>query len=304
MYRESLHHFIEGEEPVIVPIKTVDALDASKTGEQKFTLAPRNLREETSVRAIFEELLPLLRTKEDWSIVPAFLREFRSTNRVLRQPYISKLIRAAAATEQYGAMIEFVKHSDDTGIFLDSLETATEIMLLCLRRAYAKNWNEKDIEKAARHCDAVIWMMKQPQHAPKGVVASQATQPEILGTALALASLRSIKLKHSQDEDEKVLKYAQDFISNWPKANTYLEDKPIHESSRFLQDWAPAWLGVQLAQRIVKDIEVLRGLNDIFDTRLNSMVMQTVTVMQNEPRPEGKRERRSVELYNAFLAVL
>ena len=250
------------------------------------------------------EVLRLAETKEDWTMVTAFLREYKVAKQKLKQSNVSKLIRTAARKGHYGILVDMFRRSEELGLYFDSKETAIEVMLLCLRRAHAGGWEEEEVHKALKNADLAMTMMQQPDHAPRGINSSQANEPEVLGCALALASATSVKFLNGQDEDSKVLEYAHRFLKSWYKAQMSFDASNLNDTNVFLTNWSPAWLGVQLAQRIVRDVNVLQELGKVFDGELGPAVNQASKAMQGFSEADGRVKRRGMEVWETMSAVL
>ena len=290
---------------MFVSLSTVDALYPSNVMTEKFKLEPKVYFDKMSSQKMLLDVLRLAETKEDWMMVAAFLREYKAAKRKLKQSDVSKLIRTAASKGYYGTLVNMFRRSKELGLYIDSKETAIEVMLLCLRRAYASGWDEQEVSKAWKNADFAILMMTQPDHAPQGLNSSQANEPEVLGCALALVSAASAKFHNFQDEDGKVLEYAQRFLKSWSsKVQISLDKSNMHDMNLFLANWSPAWLGVQLAQRIVQDVKVSRELGKVYNDVLGPAVGQARKAMQDFSEANGGVRRRGLEMSETLAAVL
>ena len=221
---------------------------------------------------------------------------------------ISKLLRRASDAGQVGLVLELFRRTATTGLKLDNLETALELMLCCLRRAVKGEWTERETEKALKHAESALFIMQEPSHVDNPA-KSMAAKPQIVGVALALAAIRAVKFKNGADEDGKVNLHAKRFLEQFPRgfmdriASKGFDRRKWWPCNDFLVTWVPSWVGVRLALQMVKEQEIKEQLNDVHDSQLEPLVLQAKEAVDGAPKPD-EGERRGLDMYNDLAPLL
>jgi hypothetical protein len=299
---------LTGEEPVTVKLPCTNPDTPNKHVENTFILEPLNVLKQVPSKRTFNEILNLISEEKDWKIIPDLIREYTAAGRKMRQPMISKLIRLAAQHQQYGLVIELFRSTSVNDLRINTQETALELMLLCLHRAVSGSWSERDSDKALRHAETLFYMMQDPHHGPTTNIAARnpSKRPQIVAFPLALAAVRAVKFSNGEDVDGKVQRYAKQFLQamQGTHANNIQVDLTKGAAANsFLWTWAPAWMGVQMAAKVVKDVRLLQQLNEVFERTLQPLVLQAQMVLEEMPLPE-EGSLRGLQVYSDVKTAL
>lgn len=277
IYRKHLHRLLLGDDPINIELRTSLPGNENET----FTLVPLDRTKEPNTKASFHKLLDLLKTKSDWDILPAFLQGLKDSGRKVKQDMAEKMVRHAVKAGRMGIMVECLRMVGTTGIKLDHVGLAREVMLGALATAYHGGWSEEALAKAVRQAEGMLVLMEDPLHVP----ADQAPQtldpqraPDVIGLAMGLTAVQAVKFGEGKDEARKVEKYARKVLQLWKNAELGLPVASWHDANRELIMWGP------VEQAMIATLRVLGEQSEI-GKQISTVLRESV-----QPRVERAKE--------------
>ena len=271
--------------------------------KQTVTLEPLDHFDEPNTRRSLRELIALLKEKKDWDMLPFFLRELRLSGRKIPIAMVERLVRRAAETGFVGTLIEIFRHTDVAGLRIEDARVAMEVMLGIVRKATEAEWVEHDLERAAQNAETALRMMLETQHGPSDQAVSPGKEPQVVGVPLALVGARVVKYKNGRDEEGKVREYARRWVECFGEREIDVDRGSPAEGNVALTEWAPSWLGVSLALKILKKEP---GLTDVLSGIQKKTLEPLIRKALDVAKEEGAKaeERRGVRLYNNLSSIL
>ena len=291
IYQRSKQHHLLGEDPVTVslPTKTSSQDPAPET----FTLTPLDRqKDEPKSRKTFHKVLSLIKEKRDWDVVPSFLKGLKISGRVVDGNMQEKLIRKAAEAGRMGLVIELLREGEKTGVGIDSVGVAREVMWGALSSAITSGWSKEDVKKATTHAVLVLELMEDPNlGVGKGVrdKMDPRKRPEVLAIVMGLKVFDGA-------QEKEVEAWAKRVLQTLENADTGVEKRDWRDANDKLMMWTPVRWGMKMALNVLTEEG---GLRRRIETALNGDVQSTVEKALRVVRdfsPEGRR--RGVLLYN------
>lgn len=145
-------------------------------------------------------------------------------------------------------LLECVRRGADTGITMNSRDSATQIIYNTARKATDNDFDALHTRKALLWAEQAVDLMEKPEHAGNTSLSGEDDPricPEIIGILLQLAAARVSMHLEGKDTERKVSSYTEKFL------NTPIELKPLPdtEDGYVLNPWM--WIHVP----------VLHGMN-------------------------------------------
>ncbi|MCJ1258607.1 hypothetical protein MMC24_006440 [Lignoscripta atroalba] len=291
IYRTKLQRTLLGDEPVTVSLSGSDEVH---------TLQPLNrLTDEPNTKASFSKILELMKESSDWACLPGFLEGLKGSRRKVTHAMLEKMVRRAAEMGMQGVVMDCLRRVERTGVVLDGVGLAREVMWGAILKAIQSGWSEGGLQKALKYGEDVLEMMEDPRHMNGRKLSSDdpRCKPEIVGVVLHLAAVRASKFKDGKDEDGKVQKYTERMLAMWGNANFAIKEESWWDANYSLMMWSPVWYGMKMARQIL-------GENSVLGRKLNGTLLQDVTPVVQRARdvmqaqaPEHSR-RRGLMMYS------
>ncbi|MCJ1403007.1 hypothetical protein MMC11_006229 [Xylographa trunciseda] len=303
IYRRSQQHQLLGEDPITVSLPTTASSDSA---EETFTLVPLDhLRDEPATAASFHALLALLRTKADWHILPSFLEGLKTSRRKLSPAMVEKMVRRAAAAGQMGVVGECARMVARTGVKVDNVGLAREVLWGTLQTVVLAGWTPKGTAVAAKQAEGMLVLMEDPAHVggkrgAKGTDPRRA--PEVVGVGMGLMALRAVKSGEG-DVGAKVEKLARKMLDCWKHAELDVKEGSWWDANRALLMWAPVEVGIQSAMKVLgARTELGKRLGAVLKADVGPVVQKAKSILQRDGPTEGRR--RGMVMYDELQKAL
>ncbi|MCJ1393015.1 hypothetical protein MMC18_005887 [Xylographa bjoerkii] len=301
IYRRSLQHHLLGEDPITIAVPT-----STSGGSESFTLTPlEHMRDEPATAASLHELLSLLRTKADWHILPAFLEGLKHSGRKLSPTMAEKIVRRAAAAGQMGLAGECARMVARTGVKLDNVGLAREVVWGALQTAILAGWSREGTAAAAKQAEGMLVLMDDPAHVggkegTKGGDPRKA--PEVLGVGMGLVALRSVKGREG-DVGGKVEKWARKMLNCWKHAELGVAEESWWDANRALMMWVPVEVGIEAAMKVLGEhTELGKRLGQVLKADVEPVVRKAKSILERDGPKEGRR--RGMVMYEELKKAL
>lgn len=206
------------------------------------------------------------------------------------------MARRAGQAGRIGVIIECLRRTDRTGLRLDNVALARNMMRGALQTAIQSGWSEEGVTKAAKQAGVVMELVEDPAHVPevpesKDLAPQKSTDarraPDVVAIAMALTALKALKVAEAKGEALKVEKYAKRVLDLWKNADIRVRDDIMErlyfsDANQKLLMWAPVAQGMRWA---------IRALGEQSETR--KFLGQ---VLRGVVQPCVKKIKRAVEL--------
>ncbi|MCJ1475813.1 hypothetical protein MMC13_004477 [Lambiella insularis] len=303
IYRPALQHHLLGDDPIIIDLPTKPAGKETES----FTLVPLDhLKDEPSTKAAFHKLLNLFTTKGDWNVLPTFLEGLKGSGRKVTQRMAEKIARHATEAGRIRIIIQCLQMVDRTGIKLDNVNLAREVMLGSLGTAIRGGWSDESLAKAAKQAEEILDLMEDPGHTPSKEASKMLDPrqaPDIVAVAMGLVAVRAAKASEATDLEGKVEKHARKVLDLWKNAEITSPITTWWDANRELIKWGP------VEQAMVVALQVLGEESDTggrLATVLKRDVQPLVETAKNVLLTDGakKRQRRGMIMYEELARAL
>ncbi|MCJ1287574.1 hypothetical protein MMC26_006926 [Xylographa opegraphella] len=300
IYRRSLQHQLTGEDPITLTLPTASP-DGS--GSEDFTLAPLDhLRDEPATAPAFNTFLSLLRTTADWRLLPFFLEGLRTSGRKLAPARAEKMVRRAAAAGQMGIVGECARMVARTGVKLDEVGLAREMMWGAVQTAVLEGWSAQGTAAAAKQAEGTLVLMEDPAHVGGERARDPRRAPEVVGAGMGLVALRAGKAGEG-DAGGKVEKLARRTLDCWRYAELGGRDGSWWDANRALMWWAPVEVGMRAAMKVLgEQSELGRRLGEVLKADVEPVVQKAKGILEREGPAEGRR--RGIVMYEELQRAL
>ncbi|KAI9850950.1 MAG: hypothetical protein M1838_004735 [Thelocarpon superellum] len=173
-------------------------------GQERVQLEPINrLQDEPSFRKSLPRILSLMREPSDWRVVPAFLAELQTAKRKVTPGQAQKIVRKANEAGRQDIVIECVKRVSKTGLRLNDVHLAREVIWGSYMRAMRAEWAASEVAKAFSQAEYIVDLFEDERHGGGWMVRREDARadPGIIGVLLALSASQA-RRGQSADGDE------------------------------------------------------------------------------------------------------
>lgn len=228
-----------------------------------------------------------MQTKSDWDVLPGFLEGLRGSKRKLTRDMAEKMARKAGQAGTVGMVIECLRRTERTGVRLDNVALARQVMRGALHTAILSGWSEEGVTKAAKQAGVIMELIEDPaqvpsEHEPRELDPRRA--PDVVAIAMALAAFKVLKVGDGEGRDVlKVEKYAKRVLDLWKNAELQLGASTGQvgwtEASQKLLVWAPVAQGMGWAIRALgEQSQTGKRLGKVLKADVEPVVVKTVVV--------------------------
>jgi hypothetical protein len=263
------------------------------------------LRDLPNTQAALHKIINLLKTPDDWAILPRLLEGLVvQSKRKLKYPNICMLIRRASIAGCLHTIMTCAREVKRTGFRLDQHEKACDLMVNIQIEAILSDFDEGETSKALQRTERVLDMLEEEGHQP--TIRKDREIPDrsyplhkdpiLLAGRLHMAAAMAVKHQNGQDTDGKVAKYARELVALWPEGRgvleLYTEDdakadkslKHLDHPVQIIYTSALALHGFQLAAQVV-DSE----LADQLRARCLGLERDLGEALAERPLADGRR---------------
>ncbi|POS88036.1 hypothetical protein EPUL_000645 [Erysiphe pulchra] len=167
------------------------------------------------IKMFLYDILPLMKDKEDWRVLPNVLHGLKNTGFKMKLPIAEKLVRTACINGRQNVILECLRRTKDTGMDLSHPNfTKTVLFWICFK-AFEQDKSIECVSKSLSMAEQILEMLEDEKYTGskyKNISIHQRNHPEILGIPLCIAALRASKFKDNKDKDLRVAKYATEFV--------------------------------------------------------------------------------------------
>lgn len=243
-------------------------------------------------------MLDMLQTESDWDALPGFLEGLKGSRRTVTRAMAEKLARRAGRAGRIGTMIDILRRTERTGVRLDHVALARQVMRGALQRAIQSGWSEAGIAWAAKKAGVIMELIEDPAHVPADNERRDwdpRCAPDVVGLAMTLTAFKVLKAGEGEGKRDmlKVEKYAKRVLDLWKNADLHV---PESEGSRWwdantkLLIWAPVAQGMRWAIRALgEQSETARRLGTVLRADVEPALRKSERVVE-ESAPQ--REER------------
>ena len=238
-------------------------------------------------------------TKSDWDVLPGFLEGLKWSGRKVTLPMAEKMIRRAGSAGRIGVITECLRRVERTGLKLDHVQKARNLMYGALQTAIHSGWNEEGTTKALKQAEVFLELVEDPAHVPTrttGTNTDPRKAPDVVAVAMGLAAFKTAKFAEGSDGAAKVEKYAKRVLRLWGNAELGPVGGSWWDANQKLIVWAPVVHGIRSAlQVLVHQSETGKKLGRILRDDLEPLVGNANMVLEQHSSDDV--QRRGLVLY-------
>jgi hypothetical protein len=263
------------------------------------------MRDLPNTGATIRRILDLLKTPDDWAILPRLLEGlYVQSRRKLKFPNACKIIRRASIAGCTHTIMTCAREVKRTNFKLDKHEKANDLMVSIQTEAILNDFDEAETAKALQRTERVLDMLEEKDHQPlkrqrlqrEGGTYPLWKDPLLLGARLHMAAAMAVKHRGGADADGKVAKYARELVALWPEGKGMLElysdqdarvdpsVKHLRHPVQVLHTAAPVRHGFELAAQVV-DGELAQQLRE----RGRALERDLTVALAERPLEDGRR---------------
>ncbi|RKF57574.1 hypothetical protein OnM2_073055 [Erysiphe neolycopersici] len=223
------------------------------------------------------DILPLMKEKEDWRVLPNILHGLKNTGFKLKLPIAEKLVRTACINGRQNVILECLRRTKDTGMDLSQPNfTKTVLFWICFK-AIEQDQSIECVSKSLSMAEQILEMLEDEKYTGskyKDVSTHQRNHPEILGIPLCIAAFRASKFKDNKDKDFQVAKYATEFVCKsvatplLPSSDTITQAQTVQD----LENKVKNLRNTQKDQELTKAIKSRNYEREILKSRIAKLL--------------------------------
>jgi len=199
----------------------------------------------------------MMQTESDWDILPGFLEGLKGSKRKVTGAILEKMARKAGQAGRIGTVIEVLRRTERTGVRVEGVAVARQVMRGALQTAIRSGWSEEGVTKAAKQAGVIMDLIEDPAHMPAEIDRRDQDPrraPDVVGLAMTLMAFKVLKAGEGEEKKDvlKVEKYAKRVLDLWKKADLGLpesKESSWSHANKKLQMWAPVAQGMRWAIR-------------------------------------------------------
>ncbi|KAL5612969.1 hypothetical protein BROUX41_003953 [Berkeleyomyces rouxiae] len=198
--------------------------------EHRFETLNFKKKDMPNSRAILLKALRLMKTPADWENLVRLLNGYARSKRTIKLHDRFRIIREAGCTGNIWAIIDAMRQSEKSGLYLRHLPPVDEMMYWLCDKAIKSSWNAHETKQAATWATIVMDILEEPEHRrQKKTFAPRELhrEPQVLAQYLLLLAARSVFHGDKLDVDGQVTKVAQLLALEWPAGKGLLDLHPI-----------------------------------------------------------------------------
>ncbi|KAI0995747.1 hypothetical protein K3495_g12433 [Podosphaera aphanis] len=162
------------------------------------------------------DILPLMREKEDWAVLPNVLHALKNIGFKVTPPVAEKIARKAGIAGQQNVILECLRRTKDTGMSLMEPHFTQIVLYWIQYKAAELDQTAASMTKTLSFSEQILEMLENPLFTGNRFLDSndhQRNLPETIGLVLNIAAMRATKFEGGTDKDGLVAKYATQFVT-------------------------------------------------------------------------------------------
>lgn len=166
---------------------------------------------------VYADALRLAETRGDWENVVLLMEGLADAGVRLRDEWLQKFVRAAAAKGQLQVVVRALQRAERTGVRLRSAAMVERVLWEVRGEASRAGWAQAETERAAVWAEQVVELMESREHCGGGVRVVKGdlrTLPFVIATPLELVAVRAVRHNEGVDEAGLVKAYAERLCAN------------------------------------------------------------------------------------------
>lgn len=213
-------HLAKNQQVLVYNKKYASMLENEKViariAGEEFRLKHINvIKDVPRLKMFLYDILPLMKEKEDWRVLPNVLHGLKNTGFKMKLPIAEKIVRTACVNGYQNVILECLRRTKETGMDLCHPNfTKTVLFWICFK-AFEQDQSIECVSKSLSMAEQILEMLEDEKYTGskyKDVSTHQRNHPETLGIPLCIAALRASKFKDNKDKDFRVAKYATEFV--------------------------------------------------------------------------------------------
>ncbi|KAL2886196.1 hypothetical protein HOO65_060026 [Ceratocystis lukuohia] len=289
--------------------------------EHRFETLNFKKKDVPNSRAILLKAISLMKTRADWDNLVRLLNGYARSKRTIKLHDRFRMIREAGRTGNIWSIIEAMRHSEKSGLYLRHLPPVDEIMYWLCHKAVSNNWSASETKQAATWATIVMDILEEPEHRrPNQSLSPRALhrEPQVLAQYLMLLAAQSVFHGNKLDAGGHVSKIAKILALEWPAGKGLLELHPVPEeqpnrSSKMLRakvdyvedfylNYSPT-RHISIAATTLKAIELAKQVvSPELAVKLDSIASGVTKEMEDRlSKRVESNDRRGWAMYDALL---
>ncbi|RKF76374.1 hypothetical protein GcM3_079009 [Golovinomyces cichoracearum] len=167
------------------------------------------------IKLFLNDILPLMKEKEDWSVLPNVLQGLKNTGFKMKLPIAEKVVRLAGINGRQNVILECLRRTKHTGMNLNDPDFTKTVLFWIHFKAVENDKTVECISKSLSMAEQILEMLEDEKFTGtryNDTGSHQLNHPEILGVPLSIAALKASKFKDGKDKNGLVAKYATQFV--------------------------------------------------------------------------------------------
>ncbi|KAI6249109.1 hypothetical protein HI914_02474 [Erysiphe necator] len=212
-------HLAKNQQALVYNKKYASTLEneniVAKIAGENFRLKHINvIKDIPRIKLFLYDILPLMKDKEDWQVLPNVLHGLKNTGFKMKLPIAEKLVRTACINGRQNVILECLRRNKDTGMDLSNpIFTKTVLFWICFK-AFEQDKTIESISKSLSMAEQILEMLEDEKYTGskyRDISTHQRNHPEVIGIPLCIATLLASRFKDNKDKDLQVTKYATEF---------------------------------------------------------------------------------------------